>query len=87
MATISLPIHEWSATQHAGPMLNGYATRTATTTTVAQNATPGFLRSSFMVAFYRVRQGDAKTTGAVTAEHGAFAGGHRTDLKFQLFVL
>src|SRR5262245_60999036 len=28
-------------------------TRTTTTTTVAQNATPGFLRSSPMVAFYR----------------------------------
>src|SRR5262245_42249501 len=33
------------AIQHAGPKLTGYATSTTTTTTVAQNATPGFLRS------------------------------------------
>jgi len=30
--------------QHAGPKLNGYPTSTVTSITVAQNATPGFLR-------------------------------------------
>ncbi|MGE5192999.1 MAG: hypothetical protein ACM3U2_10890 [Deltaproteobacteria bacterium] len=31
--------------QHAGPKLSGYAASATTTTTVAQNAAPGFLRS------------------------------------------
>jgi len=36
--------------QHAGPKLSGYATSAPTTTTVAQNATPGFLRSVIVFA-------------------------------------
>jgi hypothetical protein len=34
--------------QQAGPKLSGYPTSAATSTTVAQNATPGFLRSDVM---------------------------------------
>src|ERR1051326_2064881 len=37
-----------SANQHAGPELSGYATSTTTTTTVAQNAAEGCLRSILM---------------------------------------
>ncbi len=43
--------------QHAGPIDNGYPTSTATTTTVAQNATPVLSRSSLMPALYRQRRG------------------------------
>jgi hypothetical protein len=35
--------------QHAGPKLNGYPMSTTTSTTVAQNATPGFLWSEVML--------------------------------------
>jgi hypothetical protein len=37
------------ASQHAGPKLSGYATSATTTATVAQKATPGFLRLFVML--------------------------------------
>jgi hypothetical protein len=38
------PLRQRHPFQHAGPKLSGYATSAAATTTVTQNATPGFLR-------------------------------------------
>jgi hypothetical protein len=40
----------------AGPKLSGYATSTTTTTTVAQNATPGFLRDVVMAQLDRLSE-------------------------------
>src|SRR5262245_22644378 len=39
-------------TQHAGTKLSGYATSPTITTTVAQNATPGFLRLLLITTLY-----------------------------------
>src|SRR5262249_19869554 len=45
------------AIQHAGPKLSGYATSSTTTTTVAQNATPGFLRFGVIIGTHAGHQG------------------------------
>ncbi len=45
---MSAPIPSRLVIQHAGPIPSGYATSATTTTTVAQNATPGLFRVEVM---------------------------------------
>lgn len=59
------------ANQHAGPKLSGYAA--SATTTVAQNATPGFLRD---VIAYHASSGDAARSESTS---GRETGNQRTD--------